>query len=176
MTTVGSYWIRLAQAEELHRLQEIERGAAALFRETKYEFLADGAPLPLEFLLARQRAGAIWVAATAPDEAVGFAVAFPVDGGLHLHELSVAPSHGRQGLGRRLSEAVCAAGLRDGYDRLTLSTFREVPWNGPFYRRLGFVELPEDALGPRLREIRRQEAAAGLPLAERACMRRWLQP
>ncbi|MDX2030916.1 MAG: GNAT family N-acetyltransferase [Blastocatellia bacterium] len=156
------------------RLQEIERDAAALFRDTKYAALADGPPLPLEFLQARQRVGAVWVAATSNDDAVGFAVVFSVDGALHLHELSVAPAYGRRGLGRRLIEAVCAAAIRDGYDRVTLSTFREIAWNGPFYRRCGFTELADDALSPGLRDIRKKEAAAGLPLADRTCMSRKL--
>jgi hypothetical protein len=28
-----------------------------------------------------------------------------------------------------------------GYDELTLATYRDVPWNGPFYASEGFVEV-----------------------------------
>ena len=28
-----------------------------------------------------------------------------------------------------------------GYDQLTLATYRDVPWNGPFYASEGFVEV-----------------------------------
>jgi hypothetical protein len=28
------------------------------------------------------------------------------------------------------------------FRRVSLSTFRKVPWNGPFYRKLGFREIP----------------------------------
>ena len=27
-----------------------------------------------------------------------------------------------------------------GYERLSLTTYRDLPWNGPFYRSLGFAE------------------------------------
>ncbi len=28
-----------------------------------------------------------------------------------------------------------------GFDRLSLCTYRDVPWNGPFYASLGFTEV-----------------------------------
>jgi hypothetical protein len=31
---------------------------------------------------------------------------------------------------------------------LTLTTFRAVPWNLPFYARLGFVEIPRETCVP----------------------------
>jgi hypothetical protein len=53
---------------------------------------------------------------------------------------------------------------------LTLSTFRNVAFNGPYYARLGFRELAE--LTPGLVEIQREETAMGLDPAERVFMRR----
>jgi hypothetical protein len=47
-----------------------------------------------------------------------------------------------------------------GLDGLSLSTFREVPWNAPYYRRLGFVEVA--ALTPGMLEIRAEHLARGL--------------
>ena len=32
-------------------------------------------------------------------------------------------------------------GRRRGYPGLTLATYRDVPWNGPFYASEGFVEI-----------------------------------
>ena len=45
---------------------------------------------------------------------------------------------------------------------LTLITYRDVPWNGPWYLRHGFVELPESAWGPQLRAHWQAEVEAGL--------------
>ncbi len=75
------------------------------------------------------------------DPPVGFARIDPVDGGVHLEQLSVHPDHGRRGLGRRLLEAACAWAAARGHDRLTLCTFDDVAFNGPFYRSAGFVDL-----------------------------------
>ena len=62
-------------------------------------------------------------------------------GGAHLAQLSVQPDHGRRGLGRALLRAACEWALGHGYDELTLTTYRDVPWNGPFYASEGFVEI-----------------------------------
>ncbi|MFF0389958.1 hypothetical protein ACFYS8_14905 [Kitasatospora sp. NPDC004615] len=59
-----------------------------------------------------------------------------------------------------------------GLAALTLSTFRSVPWNAPHYRRLGFRELPNEDLTPGLRQVLTEEAAFGLDLSDRVCMRR----
>jgi hypothetical protein len=55
---------------------------------------------------------------------------------------------------------------------VTLTTFRDVPWNRPWYERLGFRVLGEDELGPELRARRDEEEHLGLPAALRVCMRR----
>jgi GNAT superfamily N-acetyltransferase len=58
----------------------------------------------------------------------------------HLEQLSVLPEHGRRGHGRALVEAAKKEARRRGYQRLSLRTYADVPWNGPFYARAGFVE------------------------------------
>ena len=87
---------------------------------------------------------------------------------VHLHELDVHPQRARQGLGQRLIEHI--AQWARGAEALTLTTFSDVPWNGPYYGRLGFRTLDEAALSPALQAVRQAEAAAGLPMAHRICM------
>jgi len=58
----------------------------------------------------------------------------------HLEQLSVRPEHAGQGIGRALLRAACAWAESHGYDDITLATYRDVPWNGPFYASEGFVE------------------------------------
>ena len=36
---------------------------------------------------------------------------------------------------------------------VSLSTFRDVPWNGPFYASMGFKEIPHEKFEPYMREI-----------------------
>ena len=57
------------------------------------------------------------------------------------------------------------------YRAVTLTTDRELPWNGPFYRRSGFVEVPAEQQGPQLRAQLRHEADAGFDPARRCAMR-----
>jgi len=92
----------------------------------------------------------------------------------HIEQVSVDPAFARRGLGRRLIEHVAAEGRRWGIDALTLTTFRDVPWNGPYYERCGFRVLADGELGPDLRRVRDAETTHGLDPAARVCMRREL--
>ena len=67
-----------------------------------------------EFIAAVARSGAVLVAADGGDVPVGFALAGFLDRALHIHELDVAPAHGRRGLGRRLIDAACAFAKTEG--------------------------------------------------------------
>jgi len=70
-----------------------------------------------------------------------------------------------RGVGRRLIGHVIAWARAEGFVSLSLTTFRNVPWNGPFYASLGFVE--DDRLSA-LQAILRAEADKGL--ADRCAM------
>ncbi len=65
--------------------------------------------------------------------------------------------------------AIASAAER-GARRLTLSTFRDVAWNGPYYAALGFEELPVSALSPELLAVQTQEADLGLDVSKRMFM------
>jgi len=69
--------------------------------------------------------------------------------------------------GAALVEAAAAWARCRGKARLSLSTFRDIPWNGPYYRRLGFEPMPAEAIGPELRAVREREVANGLEGARR---------
>src|SRR5262249_4493876 len=149
--------IRLARAAELPELQRVEREAGARFRGLGLlDHLLDHS-LALTELSAHQRAGRVWVAAGADERPLGFAVASVLDGTAHLEELDVLPAAGRKGIGRRLVDTVCDWAKAQGFSAITLSTFRDVPWNGPFYERLGFRSLSPAELSPALRDVRARE-------------------
>jgi hypothetical protein len=54
---------------------------------------------------------------------------------------------------------------------VTLTTFRAVPWNMPFYARLGFEEIPSGELTPALRSVINDEVRRGLDPRRRLAMR-----
>lgn len=169
MTENPVFTIRLACDYELPSLREIERSAAELFRQTKFVDQVNHV-LPLEFLIEQQKHDRVWVAVDENDNPVGFAVALIIDGLAHLDELSVEPSCSRKGVGTRLIAAVCEWARGEKCAGVTLFTFRDIAWNAPFYRRLGFRELKENEMGDGLRKIRSDEIRAGLSVEERVCM------
>jgi GNAT superfamily N-acetyltransferase len=87
------------------------------------------------------------------------------------HEIDVHPNYARRGLGRRLIEAIADWARTRGATALTLTTFSDVPWNGPYYARLGFRAIDVSTLSPALQAVRRAEENAGLPMAHRICIR-----
>jgi GNAT superfamily N-acetyltransferase len=86
---------------------------------------------------------------------VGFVHVLVIDGHAHLEQLSVLPEHQRKGVGAALTRAAMAEARAQGFDRLSLCTYRDVPWNGPFYASLGFSEVTD--LAPYEQRLREKE-------------------
>jgi len=163
------YRVRVAERSELLLLAAIEKAAAVRFSEIgKYDSVS--VTTPVEVLEARQAAGRLWVAVGAADRPVGFAFVTVLDGNAHLEELNVLPAHGRRGLGTMLTVHVCRWAIRRGLPAVALSTYRSVPWNMPFYRRIGFQELSEYRWTPGIERLRRAEERAGLDVSDRLFM------
>ena len=168
---IAEYRIALARASDLPQLAAIELSAATL--------LAGHAPESVltettshDVFTAAQRAGHLWVALSG-DAPVGFAHVVVLEPAVaHLEEIDVLPEHGRRGLGSRLVMAVCDWAESAGYRSVTLTTFRDVPWNMPFYARLGFEVIPPEALSPALQSVVRDETRRGLDPTRRVAMRR----
>ncbi len=165
------YTVRLAAPEHLDRLPDIEREAATRFGDSLPESVLSHVT-PLDSLAAAQQAGLLWVALEPAGTPVGFAVASIHDQHAHLEELDVLPSHGRQGIGSALVKAVVDHALSRDCAELTLTTFRDVPWNAPLYARLGFEVIPEQELTPELASRLSDEAALGLKRSRRVAMRK----
>ncbi len=165
---IPQYTIRLARPDDLDVLPQIERAAATLFRATAYPAMADADLVSLQVNLDHEY---VWVAVTPTDVPMAFAIAHPLDISVHLHELDVDPRFARQGVGRALIQTVADWARAASYPALTLTTFADVAWNGPYYTRLGFRTLDDRLLSPGLQAVRQAEAAAGLPMAQRVCMR-----
>ena len=168
------YKIVPARPNDLRLVPAIELAAARL--------LAGHAPESVlaettseEELKEAQAQGRLWVA-LAGDGPVGFAhVEVLEPTAAHLEEIDVHPDHGRRGLGSRLVTVVCEWAATQGYRSVTLTTFRDVPWNMPFYARLGFEVIPPEDLSPALIAVLQDEARRGLDPMRRVAMRRPLR-
>jgi GNAT superfamily N-acetyltransferase len=165
------YEIGLARPDELSRLPEIERRACELFLQLPLTADLPADPTPLADFEAAHQAGLLWVARIREGPPVGFALAEHLGAELHLEELDVLPEHGRKGLGTALVSKVCQWAQSQGHRSVTLCTFRDIPWNAPFYERLGFRRLRTEELTPALRERMRQEVERGLGTDLRVAMR-----
>lgn len=175
-TLKSGYVIRSARFEELPLLADIEQSASMRFLDTPYAFLVDAQPLPLDFVQQRFQAGQVWVAADQQDMAIGFALTSKVDHTLYLQEIDIDPQHGQKGLGSALVDTIRSWAKRSDYDVMSLSTFRDIPWNAPFYAKLGFRILDESELTVGFQQIRQQEREAGFPICDRVIMQCELSP
>ena len=139
--------IRPAAAAELPALQDIERSAGEAFRGIGMPEIADDAPFSVgELPLPAGRAG---LGRRRPGQPpVAYLVAELVDGDLHMEQVSVHPDWARRGVGRALMEHAAGGAAGGGLPALTPTTFADVPWNAPYYERLGFRPLPEAELTP----------------------------
>jgi GNAT superfamily N-acetyltransferase len=175
--------IRPPRDDELERLRAIERAAGRAFAEVGMPEIAEDEP-PSIATLARYRAsGWAWVITVdgdggprGDDVVAGYVIVDVLDDALvagasaHVEQVSVDPDFARRGHGRRLLDHVDDRARERGLGALTLTTFRDVPWNAPYYERCGFRVLDDEELGPGLRRVRADEAAHGLDPAARVCM------
>src|SRR5262245_61652966 len=167
----AGYIITSARERDIGLLAAIELSAATL--------LIGHAPESVlmkttsrDVLEKAQRDGHLWVA-LADDAPVGFAhVELIEPHAAHLEEIDVRPDHGRRGLGTKLVMHVCEWATIAGYEAVSLSTFRDVPWNMPFYARLGFMVVPDSELSSALRGVVDDEHSRGLDSSRRVVMRR----
>ncbi len=154
--------IRPAEPSDLPALQEIEVAAGEQFRALGMADVADDEPPTIEDLSVFQADGRALVAVEGPGRPVGYLLLEKLGRDAHIEQVSVHPGFARRGIGSALLEAAAAWGRSQGLGSLTLTTFAQVPWNAPYYRRLGFRDLQKADLGRELAGVRDREAAAGL--------------
>lgn len=152
-------------------LPAIERSSAQLFRTLPaLAFLANSPVNSVATHRAHIAAGLSWVALDEEGSApCGFLVAAAVPDALHIDELSVTEARQGRGHGRALVHTAITEARTRGLPAVTLTTFRDVPWNGPFYARMEFAEVTNLAPNRRLADLLQAEAARGL--AGRCAMR-----
>lgn len=161
--------IRPTTLSDVAALSAIERAAAGRFRDIpELAWLADGEVIPAEQHLDYAERGLSWLA-LANDQPVGFVLAEAHPSSLFIVELSVDLDWQGKGIGRQLIACAADHARQKGLRSLTLTTFRDVPWNAPFYARLGFEMMTR--LTPELREKREEETAHGLAYDSRCAMR-----
>lgn len=164
--------LRRARAADVPLLPAVERSSGQLFEGVTLQSTADpDETLPLATLDAALQDDGLWVAIDSDDRPLGFVAVTRHGDESFIAQLSVAFDAQGQGLGRELMGAAIDAARQRGSHAVTLTTFRDIRWNAPFYARLGFRLLAPDELSPHLIATLADEAARGLLPAERCAMR-----
>ncbi|TDD82343.1 GNAT family N-acetyltransferase [Actinomadura darangshiensis] len=152
------YEVRTARDADLPGLAAIENSGDLMFNEIGIVF-PPGPPVVAQMVQMIGEGAEIVVAGDPP---VGFAAVEEVDGAVHLEQISVRGDLVGRGIGVLLLDEVKARAAAAGAPGVSLLTFRDVAWNGPWYARHGFAELPEERWGPGLRSYWDAEIKAGL--------------
>jgi len=165
---IRDWSLRLARADDANAMPAIERAAARLFLESSGLEHLDPEDVwsqqELERLIRKGHSLVVHVGMAL----AGFLVSEPFRRELHIWEMDVHPDFQRRGIGQGLVRAAQIDARNSGFKAITLTTFRDLPWNAPFYERLGFEEVTALDAHPRLAAELANEADNGLP-ADRRC-------
>src|SRR5678815_5441275 len=136
-----SITIRRARPQDAPLLPAVEKSAGEAFRAlSDLAWIADDRVVEAQSYDEPIRDGTVWIAER-ERRIVGVLLAECANDALHIDELAVVRDSQQRGIGRQLLDAAVAYARVKGLSALTLTTFRHVAWNAPFYARYGFVEL-----------------------------------
>lgn len=165
--------IRPARAAEAALLPALEFAAQQRF-QAYMPAIASGGVTADDIFATRIEVGRCLVAADDADAPIAFLIWDILDGNAYIRELAVLPEHAGRRIGARLIDAMAGMARRRGMPMLTLTTFRDIPWNAPYYVRLGFTEMPEAEYGPDLTAMIAMQRRHGLDISKRLAMKRAL--
>ena len=165
--------LRLAVQEDAQLLPAIEYSAAQVFHTLdELSWLTESPSMSIERHSQLIALSTCWVAPDAENRPQGFLSAERHGCDLHIYELSVIQSMQGQGIGRLLIEAAKDYARSSRLSFVTLTTFTDVPWNAPFYSRMGFQTKATTDLDERLAAILSEEYKHGFAPGSR-CVMAW---
>ena len=166
--------IRLAIEDDAAALPDIERSSGQAFRHLPgLEWIADDSVTSSERHLELIRQGTAWVSQDDNLVVTGFLIAEVHHDALHIWQMSVQADQQKRGIGRELIRVANRWAKENRLSALTLTTFRDVPWNAHFYETCGFA-LIDPTNHPMLLATIQAEREAGLPEERRCAMLRSL--
>lgn len=173
--------MRAAKSENIDQICHIDTNASSKFASIPaLADLADGSHGPLESTTVSEwlATGTIYVLENGI-HMLGFTAVQPKDGILYVAELSVLESQQGRGLGSLLLDKVFDDARQMAQDagretaRVSLTTYPDVPWNGPWYRKRGFQEVNPETLGSwHVQKVRQDDSDLARPGYRRCCMLR----
>ncbi|MCD5975597.1 GNAT family N-acetyltransferase [Pseudomonas quasicaspiana] len=146
-----NYYFRLSCAEDVPDLCRIS--AEARLRYRTFPSLAHIAEAPALAPLRFEACRVVLALDSNSHKIMGFAAMRPLDGLLYLDNISVRPSASGMGIGANLLSAAIEHAESLGVRAVSLTTFREPPWNGPWFRKHGFLTMPGAYIGEGLKQV-----------------------
>lgn len=173
--------IRAVTASDIDQICQIDTDASSKFASIPaLADLADGSHGPLEFSTVQHwlASGTVYAAEDEKDM-LGFTAVQPKDGILYIAELSVREIHQGRGLGTLLLEKVfkharqTSESIGSSVAKVSLTTYPDVPWNGPWYQKRGFEEVSAETLGSwHVQKVQQDDEELARPGYRRCCMLR----
>lgn len=146
-----TYYLRLSGTEDVPDLCRISAEARLRYRTfPSLAHIAEAPALPP----ARLEACRVVVALDSESQKIlGFVAMRLLDGLVYLDNISVDPSASGVGIGAKLLSAVIEHAECLGVQAVSLTTFREPLWNGPWFRKHGFLTMPAADIGEGLKQV-----------------------
>jgi GNAT superfamily N-acetyltransferase len=168
--TAQDHLIVAADAADFPRLARLETAGDAQFPPGRFPGEPGSDNVPIEEFEAGVADGLLWIAVAqdhdqrreTAERADGFALCVERGDHLHLRQLVVEPSLQRLGIGTLFLNWVRAEAVSRGCSAVTLTTFSDIPWNGPYYLKQGYRAMRAEELTPELREDLDAERSAGM--------------
>ncbi len=170
------YIVRETELFDLDYLPLIEKSAGnAFISMPNLAWIADNSVMSRDEHERLLTLGFSWVAFEEISQNVaGFLTAEIIENDFYIGEISVSENHQQQGIGSKLFDTALVKAKSMDVTTATLTTFIDVPWNAPYYERLGFVVLKEKTLPLYLQIKLQEEINAGFPIERRCAMSKTL--
>lgn len=162
--------IRAARHEDVALIGPIQRAADRRFAEVGHPEMLDDEVIPEEAARRAVEEGRLTVAEV-DGVVVGWLLVGRLGGELCVGQVSVAPEHGRRGVGAALLRDVIARARDRGELSIVLNTQADVPWNMPWYARHGFAVVARPDWTAAMAALADEQAAHGLDWTTRVHMR-----
>lgn len=162
--------LRRASIADREAIERVGLDADERFRDAGHPELCDGGAMPPHVLEAAVAKGTLGVAEV-DGAIVGWIYEGRIEGELCIGQVSVAAAFGRRGLGTALVRDVIERARERGEPSIVLNTQRNIPWNAPWYERLGFRVVDRNAWSSALERLAEAQTAEGLDWSSRVHMR-----
>ncbi|MEG2173363.1 MAG: GNAT family N-acetyltransferase [Desulfovibrionaceae bacterium] len=156
------YTIELATPAHVPLLAAIEIAAAGIFPPGSIPEHIRSDSVPESVLLEAVQKGLLWVALVGGGRPVGYCLVQLIQDAALLAQMDVHPDHMCKGIGSALVAHVTDYLKLHEKAAFYLTTFTHVPWNAPFYAKLGFEVLNKEEIPLFLNMILDEEKRYGL--------------